>query len=399
MRLSREELYERVWSTPMRTLAAEFGLSDVGLKKTCTRLRIPTPERGYWAKKAAGQRVRQAPLPKLPASVRPESMTVDFGAVQNAAAAAAAPLEPPTGPVAEQRAFESRPENRLTVPDVLETPHRLVAATVVAMRAAKPDAQYLLRPRAAAVLDLAVSLGTVDRALRIYDLLIKALFARGHTVELRTDDRKTSTVACISNHRIDMAITEKVERSELPKPKNAPLYYSKEYTFTPTGRLAFATTVTYLGTRSTWSDGKRQRLEECLNGIIVGLVESAEAMRANDARIEAQRRAWEEEERRRQAAQRRAEEEAGRRRALSVSMKAWRKSTAIREYFAEMRAAAEAANLVEPSPLRDWLAWAEHYADAIDPRQTLRVPEDVKPRPSWSPGYGTPPADDEGGIW
>ncbi len=400
MRLSREDLYERVWSTPMRTLAAEFGLSDVGLKKTCTRLRIPTPERGYWAKKAAGQRVRQVPLPKLPASVKPETMTADFTVAQRAAAQAASPPEPATGPVAEQRAFESRPENLLTVPDVLESPHRLVAATVVAMRTAKPDTQHVLRSRASVgVLDLSVTLGTVDRALRIFDVLIKALLARGHRVELRTDDRKTTTVVIIGEHRIGIAITEKIERSELPKPPNAPSYYGKEYAYTPTGRLAFAITTMYLRTRCTWSDGKRQRLEECLNDIIVGLAETAEAMREHDERIAAQRRAWEEEERRRQAAQRRAEEEAARRRALSASMKAWRKSTAIREYVGEMRAALDAAPNVDPTALLEWLAWAGGYADQIDPRKTLRVPHDTTPRQSWMPGYGTVPTDEDGGIW
>src|SRR5208337_2792418 len=41
--LSREELYERVWSEPMRTIAPEFGLSDVGLAKICKKHRIPRP--------------------------------------------------------------------------------------------------------------------------------------------------------------------------------------------------------------------------------------------------------------------------------------------------------------------------------------------------------------------
>lgn len=35
--LSREALYERVWSEPVRTVAESFGLSDVGLRKICVR--------------------------------------------------------------------------------------------------------------------------------------------------------------------------------------------------------------------------------------------------------------------------------------------------------------------------------------------------------------------------
>jgi hypothetical protein len=50
-RLTREELYEQVWSEPMRTLAPKYGLSDVGLAKICRKQRVPRPGRGYWRKK------------------------------------------------------------------------------------------------------------------------------------------------------------------------------------------------------------------------------------------------------------------------------------------------------------------------------------------------------------
>jgi len=35
--LTRQELYDFVWSTPMTKLAKDFGLSDVGLAKICER--------------------------------------------------------------------------------------------------------------------------------------------------------------------------------------------------------------------------------------------------------------------------------------------------------------------------------------------------------------------------
>jgi hypothetical protein len=61
--LTRQELYELVWKTPMRRLARQFGLSDVGLAKTCRHHTIPTPKAGYWAKKRHGKIVRRIPLP------------------------------------------------------------------------------------------------------------------------------------------------------------------------------------------------------------------------------------------------------------------------------------------------------------------------------------------------
>jgi len=44
--LTRSELYEQVWATPMSTLAKRHGLSDRGLAKLCERHQIPVPAQG-----------------------------------------------------------------------------------------------------------------------------------------------------------------------------------------------------------------------------------------------------------------------------------------------------------------------------------------------------------------
>jgi hypothetical protein len=64
-RYDREDLYERVWTVPIRKLAKQYGVSDVALAKSCRKLSIPLPGRGYWAKKVANQPV--GPRPPLPA--------------------------------------------------------------------------------------------------------------------------------------------------------------------------------------------------------------------------------------------------------------------------------------------------------------------------------------------
>ena len=53
--LTREQLYEKVWSQSVSSLAKEMGVSDVGLAKICKRHNIPRPGLGYWAKKIWGQ--------------------------------------------------------------------------------------------------------------------------------------------------------------------------------------------------------------------------------------------------------------------------------------------------------------------------------------------------------
>src|SRR5262245_4319041 len=53
-RLTRQQLCDRVWTTPVHTLAKELGVSDAGIAKLCAPYDIPVPSHGYWARKAAG---------------------------------------------------------------------------------------------------------------------------------------------------------------------------------------------------------------------------------------------------------------------------------------------------------------------------------------------------------
>ena len=62
-KFTRLELYELVWSEPLRKLAKQFGISDVAIAKRCRKSNIPLPGLGYWAKKEAGKKVFQAPFP------------------------------------------------------------------------------------------------------------------------------------------------------------------------------------------------------------------------------------------------------------------------------------------------------------------------------------------------
>lgn len=78
IRLTREELHGRVWEQPMRTLAQEFGVSDVALAKTCRKAKVPVPGRGCWARKAAGKPVQSDKLPDLADSDRETPRTVEF---------------------------------------------------------------------------------------------------------------------------------------------------------------------------------------------------------------------------------------------------------------------------------------------------------------------------------
>lgn len=59
--ISREAVYDAVWSRPLAMASKEFGLSANGLAKLCDRLGIPRPSRSYWATPVA-QRGARPPM-------------------------------------------------------------------------------------------------------------------------------------------------------------------------------------------------------------------------------------------------------------------------------------------------------------------------------------------------
>src|SRR5258707_12558453 len=61
--ISRQELYNLIWSKPITALAERFGISDRGLAKVCGRSGIPAPPRGHCAQIAAGGTFHRPELP------------------------------------------------------------------------------------------------------------------------------------------------------------------------------------------------------------------------------------------------------------------------------------------------------------------------------------------------
>ncbi len=62
-KFTRLDLYQLVWSEPLRKLAKRFGISGVAIAKRCRKSNIPLPGLGYWAKKEAGKKVFQPAFP------------------------------------------------------------------------------------------------------------------------------------------------------------------------------------------------------------------------------------------------------------------------------------------------------------------------------------------------
>ncbi len=385
-RVSREELYEKVWTEPVRTVAKGFGVSDVALAKQCKRLKIPLPGRGYWSKKAAGKNVRRIPLPALPPNdaVTPRAKTFSPPPV------IADPELP--GPVPDQVAFEADPANAIVVREDVRSPHPLVKATRDVLEGKVDPGNWRdgLTPR----LDIDVSKAQLRRALRIMDALIRAFEARGWKTELGSRDDRKSYIA-ILDQRVPFGIRETLKkvvssparadrafgrRINTPRPST----YRDEY-HEYSGQLAFVIRYDWgYGVLKSWAESKTKPLEERLGDFIINLVKAAyEDLEASRRRAERERQAQEAAERRREE-ERRREAEAERVLALVQQSEMWQTSRRLQSYLRAVRAAAESqpGGLEGDSELGRWLAWAETHARSIDPLQHPPENLPISPDPS-----------------
>ncbi len=367
-RLSREELYEKVWTEPVRTIAKRFGISDVALAKDCRRLKIPLPGRGYWAVKAAGKKVVRPKLPALPPNdaITPREKTFSRPRVI---------IEPElTESVAEQIAFEANPANAIIVREDLRSPHPLVKAArdILEGRVDPRSWRDGLTPR----LDIEVSKEQLRRALRIMDALVRAFETRRWKVELGARDDRKSYVT-IFGQRVPFGIREVLKKVANPPPKlerlsDGRMYtpWQSKYRDERSGVLAFVIRYDWgYGVHKSWAETKTRPLEERLRDFVISLVRDAhDSLERARKRAENERLAEQAAERRRQE-EHRSEAEAARVRALLLQSDLWHKSRRLDEFLRAVRTAGESQpdGLKDDSDLSKWLAWAEAYARSIDP--------------------------------
>ena len=332
--LSRAELYEKIWNIPTTKLAKEVGLSDVALGKICKKYSIPKPPLGYWAKRAHGKTVAQPPLPNF------SDNRLEVIEIRKRPRISAGP---------KPQSIEQEKESPIVVPERLTSPHPLVRATMEALKNSTPDDSGILRIRTSGCLNVRVGRQNVGRAMRLMDSLIKALQTRGSTVSVVERDRTCQAYVKILDETIEFELREGLNRREKQftaaelreREKYSWLRDRKEYEFYPSGNFVFSI-LEYCGEgiRKVWSDGKRQRLENCLNSIIAGLHTAAEGVKALRLRREQRERERQEEERRRWEEQERRRKEEEKIKHLEKLLANWNQSQKIRQFLADVERAA-----------------------------------------------------------
>lgn len=368
--LTREELYQNVWSEPLRTLAKQLGISDVALAKRCRKLNIPLPGLGYWAKKAAGYKLRQKALPSLP----PSSAAAGERIVFQPSRPEPTPREVPQA-VAQQEVFERDPANRIATADTLRSPHPLVRATAEAVRRGKAATDWVSCGKGC--LDIHVTRATADRALRIMDAVVKAFHERRWPVAVEPD-YPFKAYATILGQRVPFGIRERIRKvANEPAKAVRSSYDGKWYTphqskyrDEPTGRLSLVLRSHWeraTAVEASWDESSPGLLENRLNDFMIGAVSYADHWREWERRREEGERLRAEAEFQRAEDARRRQAEAARLRELEEEAERWHRSRMLRAYVDAVRSSVdERRKLADPS-LKTWLEWANDQADSLNP--------------------------------
>lgn len=351
--VTREELYEWVWTTPTQQLAERFGISDVALAKICKKLKVPKPPRGYWAQVASGYKPRKAALPKV-GSAHQQHVYLD-GEPKI--------VEKPSLSGPTLSLIETVNQKEISIPDVLARPHPLIRATRAYLKSQKPN-DYGMLWRNEDCVDIRISKTSMMRGLILLDVLFRQLESLGYQISL--SDRSGTR---ISKGGIEMKVSlyERASRSENPPPeKDAPSWSYDRYSFTPSGELELNLERWPLNQRR-WRDTPTTKLEDRLTDIVVEIVGSSDLLQQDR-----ERRALEEAERQRIARereeQRRIEEEEIRRRTdLFDQATSWVTVDNLRNFIAQSENVLKKSAAAENERLSSWVAWAQQQADSVDP--------------------------------
>jgi hypothetical protein len=349
MDIARTDLFERVWTTPLIKLAAEFGVSDVALAKACRRHHIPKPPMGHWTRVEYG---RGTPKPALPPA--PHGEVVRFSQEQSRVQKAAK-LPPPRLGVAVPVPVSASVAPRQTAPFAL--------ATAAYLRKARPTPVGLVFSGGAAHYDCKLGPASIERAQGLLSALEEALPKVGGQVKRGAEGEPLALD--FEGQRVRFAITERSTSTELPlNPKRGGLYVLKEYSYRLTGELKIAIDG-YFDGRKSWADGVHSKLEAKLPEVLEGLVAAGTALRNRAREQEEQRKQWAQQAREREEREAQLRRRAQFREAFAVEAGGWRRHQESAAYLAHLKEQV-AADLL-PQISQEWLQLAQQAVGDLDP--------------------------------
>lgn len=395
---TRTEFYNLLWSAPVSKIAKDLGISDVALGKAAKRYGIPAPERGYWAKVAAGKHVLKR---KLPPRGLGESDVVRVGREDVPSLRSADRSDPDIPPMpGPLKVYEESLDDLLTrlkteigtvtIPKSLSAPHPAVARLLAidAKRIEKisqsdypwsSDQPYYVSPYE-------------KRRLRLLSAIFKGISKTGLSCQAKGKDANEFIVFASEGSSVTFRLDHPKKTdarssyfatSKADRPASEPLKLEIFWYFRSAAPF-----------RREWQDSTASQIEDSVSEIAATLALAVEAMhrqgvvQSHELAVEMHTGAIRrQEEKRLQAIRdREAAEEADREARLHkllADATAYRLAQDIRSYAEAVAGANSRSEL--PIPPEEMTAWREsalRCADEVDPVLTKAF---LKPAPPLEP--------------
>lgn len=386
---SREEMYELVWSEPLRKLAPKIGVSDTAIRKACKKSGIPLPDQGHWAKKRAGKRtVLKRLTPRFPGALN----ILEFGGSHYGYGLSVNLTDPPPKPpVFNETMEELRVRVVEMVGKVAFTQLSTRTHSIIRTLLAQDEDRIARQKKYASMWDAPRYVSPLGkRWLRILNALFLGAQRLGCKPYLSTSkyaDEYQAPSIMVGDQSVGFSLDPVRDRRGRG---------SQEKQSSNQLELKLRGIEKADGCRSAWSDVKGERIESCLTEILVEIVVTGERQYRehlvwqHERILERRKELKEEEEQRnieaaKQERERREAEEQARIDSLLHAADTYQKANIIREFVNEMRERVETLS-VSSEEFDAWSRWALDLADQIDPAKNPKVFQVTLP--DWAPGSG-----------
>lgn len=373
----RKELYDLVWSEPLRTLAKNLDISDVRLGKICRRANIPLPGLGYWAKQAAGKATPQPPLPPRAPGQRDE---VTFGGhylscawMSDEEVTQIQHPPPPSFPesLADITIYARRMIGKFRKTTFLKQPHPLIAKLLAVDEQRRQKMLESTWHWDTPIFDNPIE----QRRLRIINRLFWTFSRCQCRPEVVGKDAGSFAVT-VSNERVSFTLDP--PGTERNNSQRRPGHTSKEQRLLQL-KLSWHEPPTDIAV--SWIDCDNSLLEDQLTDIAVGLIVAGEwsyrrKLICHHAWLVERKQELLEKARRQEAQRQRREREKlleleqARRNKLIMETAAWQQASEVRKFVSAVMNTAQSSNANSTNAsLTEWATWALAEADRLDPLQ------------------------------
>ena len=348
--LTRQELYEQVWSKPMVTLAKEYSLSDNGLRKICKKYDVPIPPMGHWQKSQFNKKTTKIPLPKKDKEEEIKINIQDSKLIAN------------TEKLIKNAVAEKIRNNSsliLKVADRLNKPDEIIVKTQANIEKKKVLESY--SPLKGTVQtdrgfpSIIVSPKNISRSLRILDHLIKNFRLLGYKIDLWDEGLK---IVAYDDDKMSIYIREKSNAVDTTSD-----YGWKSRELVPNGKLSVK--VQRFGTFE-FTDTNKSLVEDQIEKILVKIESEFQEMFKKRQQWKLHEQKQEDLRKIELAKQKLKEDELNKFTGFYNDAHRWKKFTILKEYHTFLESQEN-----KSAELQEWLSWAKSKLDWYNPMVEL----------------------------